>query len=87
MVYAIEIKRSARRELERLPAKSRRQVASAINGLAMDPRPRGAIKLTDRGGEYRLRSGNYRIIYMIFDDRLVVMVIAVDDRKDVYRRR
>ena len=87
MAYVIEIKKSARRELERLPAKDRRRVATAISGLSGDPRPHGAIKLTDKGGEYRLRCGNYRIVYVVFDRQLVVMVIAVDDRKDVSKKR
>ena len=82
--YSVSIKPSAAKELERLPRKDRRRIAQRISALADDPRPPGCEKLT--GDEaYRIRQGNYRILYTIADDRLVVLVITVGDRKDVYR--
>jgi len=60
------------------------QVTAAINSLADNPRPFGSGKLTDRKG-YRLRVGNFRIVYDIQDKQLVVEVLKVADRKDSYR--
>ena len=83
--YKILIKASAAKEIERLPSrKDRRRVVDRIRSLADDPRPRGCEKLSGQE-RYRLRQGNYRIIYSIADDILTVHVVKVGDRKDVYR--
>ncbi len=83
--YEVLIKPSAARELENLPRKKDRQrMVRRIRLLADDPRPPGCRKLS--GLElYRLRQGNYRIVYEIRDSSLVVCVIKVGDRKHVYR--
>ncbi len=67
-----------------MPARDRQRIASRIQGLGRNPRPSGAEKLSglDR---YRLRQGNYRIIYAIEDERLVVLVVRIGHRRDVYR--
>ena len=82
--YSVLIKRSAAKELERLPDKIRRQVVSGIASLAVQPRPAGCEKLT---GEdlYRIRQGDYRIVYSIADAELIVHVIRIANRRDVYR--
>jgi mRNA interferase RelE/StbE len=86
MAYEIEIKASATREIEAIPLEDRRRVVERIGRLAEDPRPRGCEKLA--GGEhYRVRQGNFRIVYTIEDDRLVVWVVKVGNRRDVYRGR
>jgi mRNA interferase RelE/StbE len=83
-VYVIEIKQSAAREIEALPLRDRRQVVERIERLANDPRPRGCEKLA--GGErYRVRQGDYRVVYTIEDALLVVWVVKVGHRRDVYR--
>lgn len=80
----IEIKQSAAREIEALPLRDRRQVVERIERLANDPRPRGCEKLA--GGErYRVRQGDYRVVYTIEDALLVVWVVKVGHRRDVYR--
>jgi mRNA interferase RelE/StbE len=82
--YNVLIKRSAAKELERLPDKIRRQVISRISTLAAQPRPVGCEKLT--GEElYRIRQGDYRIVYSILDMELIVHVIRIANRRDVYR--
>ena len=82
--YSILIKPSAAKELERLPDKLRRQVAKRIQGLAEHPRPAGVEKLT--GDDlYRLRQGDHRIVYSIEDRVLIVRVIKIGNRRDVYR--
>lgn len=83
--YSIRIKKSARRELEAVDSKAdRRRIVKRIESLATDPRPRGSVKLSglDR---YRIRQGRYRILYTIEDTELIVYVIKLGDRKDVYK--
>lgn len=84
--YRVEIKRSAARELDTIgQKKDRERIVERIYALATDPRPQGVEKLTDKA-QYRLRQGNYRILFEIHDDVLLVVVIKIGDRKDVYRR-
>jgi len=84
--YRVEIKKSAVKELESLAGrKDRERIVEKIMSLAGEPRPVGVEKLTDKE-QYRLRQGNYRILYEIRDDLLLVVVIKVGDRKEVYRR-
>ena len=83
--YSIRIKKSARKELESIPSiKDRQRIVSRIAGLAENPKPRGAVKMSglDR---YRIRQGRYRILYSIEDAVLTVYVIRIANRKDVYR--
>ena len=83
--YKIEIKRSALKELENINSKKERQrIVKKIQTLADEPRPSGVKKLSNRNF-YRLRSGNYRIVYSIKDLLLVIEIIRVADRKVVYR--
>ena len=82
--YSVEIKRSAVKELESIPAKDRRRVVTKIQSLVGSPRPAGCEKLSGQD-RYRIRQGNYRILYTIEDDALVVTVMKIGDRRDVYR--
>jgi mRNA interferase RelE/StbE len=83
-LYAIEIKSSAAREIEGLPRGERRRVVERIGQLADEPRPRGCEKLV--GGErYRVRQGDYRIVYSVEDAKLIVWIVKVGHRRDVYR--
>jgi mRNA interferase RelE/StbE len=85
-VYEIEIKTSAAREIESLPLGDRRRVVERIGRLSANPRPHGCEKLAglDR---YRIRQGDYRIVYSVEDAVLVVWVVKVGHRRDVYRPR
>jgi mRNA interferase RelE/StbE len=83
--YAIFFKPGAEKALTKLPKKDQRLVAERINALAENPRPMGAEKLEGMKELYRVRSGNYRIIYAIEDEALKVLVVSIGDRKDVYR--
>lgn len=83
--YRLLIKPSAAKEIERLPTrKLRRAVVARIRSLADEPRPVGCVKLSG-ADKYRLRHGEYRILYRIEDDRLVVVVVRVAHRKKAYR--
>lgn len=81
--YKIEFKKSAAKEIKSLPDKYLKKVLDKISSLSQTPRPSDCKKLTGRN-EYRLRVGVYRIIYMIEDDKLVILVIKVVHRKNVY---
>lgn len=82
--YSLEIKRSAARELEQVPLKDRRRIVTRIQALAHDPRPPGAEKLSGQE-RYRIRQGDYRILYEIENQILRVMVVKIGHRRDVYR--
>ncbi len=83
--YRLRIKKSALKELEAIDSKAdRRRIIKRIESLASDPRPRGSCKLSGRE-RYRIRQGRYRILYTIEDTELVVYVIRVGDRKNVYK--
>ena len=82
--YSIEIKKSAVKELSQIPKKDLVKIVKTINSLADNPRPRGSKKLS-REEKYRIRYGKYRILYLIEDDVLVICVIKVAHRKDIYR--
>jgi mRNA interferase RelE/StbE len=82
--YRIIFKPSAMKSLGKLPKKARAAMATTIEALATNPRPPGYIKLAGLNDLYRVRSGNYRAIYGIEEDRLVVYIFKIGDRKDVY---
>jgi mRNA interferase RelE/StbE len=85
MVYRIEVKASAIKALARIPNPHQRRIAKAIDGLARTPRPTGCVKLAGAENVYRIRVGDYRIVYDIVDRVLTVYVIRIAHRKDVYR--
>jgi len=84
--YRIELARPARRALLRLPVDASRRIEAAIDDLARDPRPRGAKKLAVQQNLYRLRVGDYRVLYEIHERVLLVLVVAAGHRREVYRR-
>jgi mRNA interferase RelE/StbE len=77
--------RSAVKELERVPTKDRHRIVTRIGALADNPRPAGAEKLSG-DDKYRIRQGDYRILYEIVDTALIVTVVRVGNRREVYRR-
>ena len=84
--YRVLIKASAGKELERLGTKSdRTRIVQRIHTLADDPRPRGCEKLAGYADRFRIRQGNYRVVYLVDDQRGEVTIFKIGDRKDVYR--
>lgn len=83
--FRLLIKASAAKELKAIPNKRDRQrIVERIQGLKTDPRPPGSQKLSGKE-RYRIRQGQYRIVYSIEKDELVVYVVKIGNRKDVYR--
>ncbi|MGI8905416.1 MAG: type II toxin-antitoxin system RelE family toxin [Candidatus Sumerlaeaceae bacterium] len=84
MKYTVQILRAAQKSLAALPDSDRSKIIDAIRALADDPRPPGAVKLSGRPA-WRIRVGNYRVIYEIVDQQLEVLVVAIGHRRDIYR--
>lgn len=82
--YEIRIRRSAEKEIRDLPRDVRLRVVNRISSLASDPRPKGCEKLAAADG-YRIRVGAYRVVYTIEDRVLLVEIVRVAHRRDVYR--
>ena len=87
MAYAVEFLKTAEKELAALPKDAQRQIARKIDALRENPRPPGAKLLHSNARLYRLRVGDYRVIYSIEDRRLLILVIKMGHRKDVYKNR
>jgi mRNA interferase RelE/StbE len=82
--YSIFLKESVRKDLADVPAKELKRLIERIDSLADNPRPQGCDKLSGQE-RYRIRQGNYRIIYSIQDTELTVWVVKVGHRREVYR--
>jgi mRNA interferase RelE/StbE len=85
MPYEILIKPAAEKDLDKVPRSVRRRIIDALESLRNDPRPAGVVKLTDKEDLWRVRVGEYRIVYEIDDQRAIVTVLRVAHRKDGYR--
>jgi len=81
--YKIEIKKSATKEIAKLPKDMLKRILDKIQSLENEPRPSGCKKLS-ADEKYRIRVGNYRVLYSIEDEKLVIYIVKVGHRKDVY---
>jgi len=86
MTHRIEVAPAAVRQLHKLDPVARRRIQAAIEILADQPRPSGAKKLVGGDREWRVRTGDYRIVYEIHDEVLLVLVVAVGHGRDIYQR-
>lgn len=84
MTYTILFKKSAAKQLRQLPKSILKKVASAIDDLADDPRPANCKKLKGVEETYRIRIGDYRVLYTVDDSIVTVEVVKVGNRKDIY---
>ncbi len=85
MAYTVTISRPAAKDIRALDDATRRRVGQLLNALAADPRPDGVRKLSASESIYRLRVGDYRVLYQIVDRRLLVLVVRVRHRREAYR--
>ncbi len=84
--YRVKIKSSAQKEIRKLPSKELRdKVVDIINSLYVNPLPEESKKIKGSNNIYRIRQGTYRIVYQIYKNELLVLVIRVRHRKDVYK--
>ncbi len=84
--YTVEVEINAAKDLAKIPNPNRNRIIAKIRGLAVEPRPDGVVKLTGLGA-YRLRVGDYRIVYTIEDSIRVVSVTRISHRSNVYQDR
>jgi len=84
MNYQITIERTALKFLKTIPKQAQAKIIKAIQNLAIEPKPNGVKKLTGRDG-WRIRIGDYRIIYEIYKDRCHILILDIGQRKDIYK--
>lgn len=84
-LYAVSFRRSAEKDLRRLDDATQRRILRAASGLAREPRPAGCRKLHGSESGFRIRVGDYRIVYTVDDEVLVVAIERVRHRREVYR--
>ncbi len=82
--YKVKVKKSAEKELRKIPKKELIKIIDQIRSLADNPHPPGSKKLTNQE-KYRIRIGNYRVLYNVEDEILTIFVIKVGHRKEIYR--
>ena len=82
--YRIVIKKSAAKEIERIEKKDKIRIIEKIRSLAVEPHPHGSKKVSGQE-KYRIRQGNYRILYQLIDDELIINVVKVGHRRDIYK--
>lgn len=85
VVYNLKIKRSAAKELEKIQKADRLRIIDRIQSLTTDARPHGSKKLSGEE-KYRIRQGNYRILYQIYENIVTVVVVKIGHRRDVYKK-
>jgi mRNA interferase RelE/StbE len=85
VTYRVEIARRAVRAIAAVPRRDQQRIRAAIDILADEPRPPGCIALAGETGVYRVRVSDHRIVYEVLDNRLLVYVVRVGHRRDVYR--
>ena len=85
MSYQVEFSNSARKQFRKLPSDIQKRIQAKINELAIEPRPNGVKKLQSDDNFYRIRVGDYRVVYEIKDDILLVIVMRVKHRSEVYK--
>ncbi len=85
MSYRIEVAPAAQRQLCKLDPQGRRRIQAVIELLAEEPRPPAARMLVNSGGAWRVRVGEYRVVYDIDGGRLLILVLAVGHRREIYR--
>ncbi len=83
--FKIQYKKSVEKDLRKLPATQLKGVIVKIHALATNPHPTGSVKLRGSPDLFRIRYADYRIIYQIFNDRLVILVVKVGHRREIYR--
>ncbi len=87
MTYRISLAPPAARQLRKFDPQARRRIQAALDLLATEPRPPAATQLGGGSGEWRVRTGGYRIVYEIEDDRLLVLVLRIGHRREIHLAR
>ena len=83
--FSLEISRTAEKQLRKIPAEGQRRLARAMLALGDEPYPSGSRKLAGHDDVFRIRVGVYRVIYSVASQRLIIVILKVGHRKDIYR--
>jgi mRNA interferase RelE/StbE len=83
--YEVKFSRGAKKQFSKLPIDGQQRIQTKINELAIEPRPNGVKKLQGDDNSYRVRVGDYRVVYEVADDVLIVTVIKVGHRSEIYK--
>ena len=86
-MYRIEFSHGAAKQLGVLPGKIQKRIANLIDSLVQDPRPSGCVKLRGSEDIWRLRVGDYRVLYQLRDQEILVLVLRVAHRREAYKRQ
>jgi len=87
MTYRVSLTPTAARQLRKFEPQVRRRIQAVLELLAVEPRPPAATRLVGGFGEWRVRTGDYRVVYDIEDDQLLVLVLRVGHRREIYQAR
>lgn len=87
MTYRITLAPAAARQLRNFDPQVRRRIQAALELLSADPRPPAATRLVGGAGEWRIRTGDYRVVYEIEDEQLLVLVLRMGHRREIYKAR
>lgn len=87
MIYKIEFAKAAEKQLRDIPKADVQKIAKRIEKLASEPFPHQCEKLAGEESVYRVRQGDYRILYSVFDKKLLVLIVKIGHRRDVYKDR
>jgi len=85
--FQIEWRKSTKKDLRRIASEEVQKIVDAVAILAADPRPHGCIKMHGSDCAYRIRIGDYRIIYEIYEQRVIIEIVRISHRREVYRKR
>ncbi|MHA3724656.1 type II toxin-antitoxin system RelE family toxin [Leucobacter sp. HY1910] len=85
MTYSISVSKEAAKVFRRLRPQDAARLKVAISALAENPRPPGSVQLVGGAGEMRIRVGDYRVVYEVIEDELVVLVLRLGHRREIYR--
>jgi len=83
--YSVSYSRAAAKAFRRIHPREQRRIMEAIEALVDDPRPDGSVQLAGGEGELRIRIGDYRVVYDIRDEQLIILVLRIGHRREVYR--
>lgn len=87
MIYEVLVPKNVQKDINELSETLRDRIEEALEDLTEDPRPNGVVKMKDFDSRYRIRIGNYRVVYDINDGKLLVLVVQCQHRREVYRKR
>ncbi len=87
MIYEVIVPRNVQKDIDELSENLRDRIEDALENLAEDPRPNGVVQMKGSDSRYRIRIGNYRVVYDINDGKLLVLVLQCQHRREVYKKR